>query len=135
MFSAETFSNTRLVMFGLTGLACLTYAISAMILSDPRPFAWWIPGGLGVMSGVVLWITGTLVGDENCDRAMDEGYDADSGRAQQIAFWVAIALYPLFSVLMIVDLVTLPVAFAAMGTLTGATFLLLFVWFDLRGRV
>ncbi|WP_224826719.1 hypothetical protein [Cognatishimia sp. MH4019] len=135
MLSAETFSNTRIIMFGLTGLACLLYAIMALLTGNPEPFSAWIPGGLGVMSGVVLWATGAAVGDANTERAMDESYYADSGRAQQIAFWVAIFMYPAFSVPLSLDLIELPVVFASMGTLTGATFLLLFVWFDLRGRM
>ena len=87
------------------------------------------------MSGVVLWATGAVAGDANTERAMDESYYADCARAQQIAFWVAIFMYPAFSVPLALDLIDLAVVFPAMGTLTGATFLLLFVWFDLRGRM
>ena len=135
MLSAETFSNTRIFMFAMTGLACLIYAIMALMTGNPEPFSGWIPGGLGIMSGVVLWATGAVAGDANTERAMDEGYYADSARAQQIAFWVAIFMYPAFSVPLALDLIDLAVVFPAMGTLTGATFLLLFVWFDLRGRM
>ena len=52
-----------------------------------------------------------------------------------MAYWVALLLYPIFGLLLSFGWVAPGVAFAAMGTLTGAAFLLLFVWFDLRGRL
>ena len=135
MPGSELFAVTRVVMFGLTGLACLIYAGLALATGNPVPMPAWIPGGLGALSALILWITGSAIGDTASAQAMDEGYDADVTRAQQIGFWVAILLYPIFSVFLMMGFVDWPVAFAAMGTLTGATFLLLFVLFDLRGRL
>ena len=43
-------------------------------------------------------------------------------------------LYPIFGILMAMGAVALPTAFAAMGTLTGAAYLLLFTYYDAMGR-
>ena len=41
---------------------------------------------------------------------------------------------PVFGVLLAWGVVGYPVAFAIMGLVTASTYLLLIVWFDLRGR-
>jgi hypothetical protein len=43
-------------------------------------------------------------------------------------------LYPIFGVLMAMGAVALPTAFAAMGTLMGAAYLLLFTYYDAKGH-
>jgi len=43
-------------------------------------------------------------------------------------------LYPIFGILMTTGAVALRTAFAVMGTLTGAAYLLLFTYYDAQGR-
>ncbi len=75
-----------------------------------------------------------MANPRSASAATDEGYFADWGRAQRHAYWVAIALYPLFAVFMALDWVDYREAFAAMGTLTGGSVLAFFVAYDLKGR-
>ena len=58
----------------------------------------------------------------------------DKRRAEAHAFWIALMLYPIFGGLMAMGAVALHTAFAAMGTLTGAAYLLLFTYYDAMGR-
>ena len=58
----------------------------------------------------------------------------DERRAEAHAFWIALMLYPIFGVLIATGTVALPSAFAAMGTLTGAAYLLLFTYYGAMGR-
>lgn len=134
MFSEESFSIIRACVLGLTGLLCLTYAGLALLLGRPDPMPWWIPGAAGLASVVVVWGVALVAGHREAARASDEGYGADNGRAMQLAFWVALLLYPAFALPLHERWLAWPTAFAAMGTLTGATYLLLFAWFGLRLR-
>lgn len=65
--------------------------------------------------------------------AWDEGYAADARRAASIAFWFSVLLYPAFGLMLALDVIVWNLAFAAMGTLIGAFYLLLLAAFDLRG--
>ena len=58
----------------------------------------------------------------------------DKRRAEAHAFWIALMLYLILGVLMATGAVALPTAFAAMETLTGAVYLLLFTHYDAKGR-
>ena len=58
----------------------------------------------------------------------------DKRRAEAHAYWIELTLYPIFGILMTTGAVALPTAFAAMGTLTGAAYLLLFTYYDAMGR-
>ena len=55
-------------------------------------------------------------------------------RAETHAIWIAFMLYPIFGLLMNTGAVALPTAVAAMGTLKGAAYLLLFTYYDAMGR-
>jgi len=135
MLSSDNLSNIRVFVLGITGLTCLTYAVLALLLGRADPMPWWIPGIAGVGSALVISIAAFAAGKRNTQQAIDEGYFADTHKAQRLAFWIALFLYPLFGILLANDAVNFQVAFAAMGTLTGAAFLLLFVWFDIKGRL
>lgn len=135
MLSSEKLSDIRVAVLGLTGLICLVYACLALFFGDPDPMPFWIPGLAGLASAAIITIAARAAGRKNTRRAVDEGYFADSHMAQRMAYWVALLLYPIFGLLLSFGWVAPGVAFAAMGTLTGAAFLLLFVWFDLRGRL
>ena len=134
MFNSENISNIRMIVFGVTGVLCLAYAILALIIQDPAPFPFWIPGASGVMAALVLWGTSFAAGEKYAGMAWDESYAVDARRAASIAFWIGILLHPMFGVLLALGLVDWPVAFAVMGTLTPAAYLLLLVSFDRQGR-
>jgi apolipoprotein N-acyltransferase len=128
----QKFEGLRRVALGGTGLLCLIYAGGVLVTGRPDPMPFWIPGAAGVVALIV--ITLGLRMDRRNMSAMDEGYLADWGRAQRHAYWIALWLYPLFGVLLAAGVITFPAAFAAMGTLSGAAVLILFVIYDMRGR-
>ncbi len=134
MFSEDAFSMIRACMLGFAGLLCLTYATLALLLGRPDPMPWWIPGAAGLASAVIVWGAAIVAGHRVAARASDERFRADNGRAMQLAYWVALLLYPVFAVPLHERWLGWPTAFAAMGTLSGAAYLLLFAWFGLRLR-
>ena len=134
MLTTESFSNIRTFVLGTTGIICLVYACLALFHGRPDPIPFWIPGLSGFFSAIIIAIAAVIAGRKNTSRAIDEGYFADTYKAQRISYWIALFLYPAFGILLANDWVIWSVAFAAMGTLTGAAFLLLFVWFDFQGR-
>jgi hypothetical protein len=99
---------------------------------DPIPF--WIPGLLGALSAAVLMLSSMAAGSKQADMAWDEGYVSEARQAAVVAFWVNMALYPLFGVLMAGGLASTGVSLAAISTLTAATYLILTAWFGLRGQ-
>lgn len=134
MFSADSIANIRVAAFGLTGLCCIVYVLMALSMGRPDPMPFWVPGACGVLAAAVLMITSRAAGRKNATMAWDEGYAADARRAAGIAFWVALFMYPLFGALMSLGLIKPDVTFAVMGLLTGASYLFLLVWFDLKAR-
>jgi hypothetical protein len=132
--SSELFTNVRTIVLGLTGLVCLAYGVAALAMGTPQPFAFWLPGLFGVASGILITLAAMAAGRDNARRATDEGYVADRKQAESFGFWVAILLYPAFAVPLWQGWVSYPTAFAAMGTLTAAAYLLKFVWADVKGR-
>ena len=134
MFKSDTLANIRVAVFALTAGVCVVYAVLSLIMGRPDPMPWWIPWAFGIASGVILTLTSRMAGPKQAGMAWDEGYSADATRAAGTAFWVGIAMYPIFGVLLALGVVDYPIAFAVMGLLTGATYLSLIVWFDVRGR-
>jgi hypothetical protein len=134
MISTDTLSTFRRIMFTITGLTCLAYAGLALVQMRPDPFPFWIPGSLGLISAALIFALAAAAGHNTAQQVFDEGYIMDRLRAEAQAFWVALMLYPIFALLMAMGAVALPTAFAAMGTLTGAAYLLLFTYHDAAGR-
>ena len=134
MLTSDSLSTLRRIMFTITGLTCLAYAVLAILQMCPDPFPFWIPGSLGLISAALIFALASATGRKNAQQAFDEGYIMDKRRAEAHAFWIALMLYPIFGVLMAMGAVALPTAFAAMGTLTGAACLLLFTYYDAMGR-
>ena len=133
MISTDTLSTFRRIMFANTGLTCLAYAGLALVQMRPDPFPLWIPGILGLISAALIFALAAAAGRNTAQQAFDEGYIMDKRRAEAQAFWVALMLYPIFGLFMATGAVALPTAFAAMGTLTGAAYLLLFTYHDALG--
>ncbi|NDI03666.1 MAG: hypothetical protein EBY77_05840 [Rhodobacteraceae bacterium] len=133
MLTSDSLSSFRRIMFAITGLTCLAYAALALLQVRPDPFPFWIPGILGIISAALIFAL-AAVGRKNAKQAFVEGYIMDKRRAQAHAFWIAIIFLPIFGIFMATGTVALPTAFAAMGTLAGAAYLLLFTYYDAMGR-
>ena len=134
MLTSDSLFTFRRIMFAMTGLTCLAYAVLALLQMRPDPFSFWIPGILGLISTALIFALASAAGRKNAQHAFDKGYIMDKRRAEAHAFWAALMLYPIFGGLMAIGAVALPTAFAAMGTLTGAAYLLLFTYYDAMGR-
>ena len=133
MLISDSLSSFRRIMFAITGLTCLAYAALALLQVRPDPFPFWIPGILGIISAALIFAL-AAVGRKNAKQAFVEGYIMDKRRAQAHAFWIAIIFLPIFGIFMATGTVALPTAFAAMGTLAGAAYLLLFTYYAAMGR-
>ena len=134
MLTSQNLANLRASLFGVTGAICFLYAALALLNGRPDPMPFWIPAAFGIMSAVVIFIGAQLAGRDRAAQAFDEGYAADRQKAERYAFWIALMLYPLFALPLINGLINAPTAYAAMGTLTGGSYLVLAVWFEKRGQ-
>ena len=133
MLTSDSLSSFRRIMYAITGLTCLACAALALLQVRPDPFPFWIPGILGIISAALIFAL-AAVGRKNAKQAFVEGYIMDKRRAQAHAFWIAMIFFPIFGIFMATGTVALPTAFAAMGTLAGAAYLLLFTYYDAMGR-
>ena len=133
MLRSDSLSTFHRIMFAIMGLTCLACAVLALLQVRPDPFPFWIPGILGIISAALIFAL-AAVGRENAKQAFVEGYIMDKRRAQAHAFWIAMIFLPIFGIFMATGTVALPTAFAAMGTLAGAAYLLLFTYYDAMGR-
>lgn len=124
----------RGLILAATGLICALYSVMALITARPDPIPFWIPGFATALSFFLIWLATAAAGPQATEQAFDEGYLADERRAQSVGFWTAVALYPLFGLMLWLGWVSYAVTFAAMGTLMAAVYLLCVVWFDVRGR-
>jgi len=133
MLTSDSLSTFCRITFAIAGLTCLAYAALALLQVRPDPFPFWIPGILGIISAALIFAL-AAVGRKNAKQAFVEGYIMDKRRAQAHAFWIAMIFLPIFGIFMATGTVALPTAFAAMGTLAGAAYLLLFTYYDAMGR-
>jgi hypothetical protein len=128
MLTSDSLSTFCRITFAIAGLTCLAYAVLALLQVRPDPFPFWFPGILVIISATLIFALAAAVGRKNAQQAFDEGYIMDKRRAEAHAFWIALMLHPIFGILMATGTVALPTAFAAMGTLAGAAYLLLFTY-------
>lgn len=135
MLTTTSLSIIRMSLLGLAGLVSLTYAALAIILQTPAPMPFWIPGTIGVLAALGIALSMLMAGKARAEQAVDEAYVHDNLRSFRFSYWFALALYPAFAGPLMLELVSWHVAYAAMGTLTAAGYLLSFVWFDLKGRL
>ena len=133
MLRSDSLSTFHRIMFAIMGLTCLACAVLALLQVRPDPFPFWIPGILGIISAALIFAL-AAVGRKNAKQAFVEGYIMDKRRAQAHAFWIAMIFLPIFGIFMATGTVALPTAFAAMGTLAGAAYLLPFTYYDAMGR-
>ncbi len=125
---------TRSLSMALAGVICALYAILVVVQGRPDPLPFWIPSVVGVAAALAIWASVGASRPKVVNAAFDEGYRADSVLAERMGFWVAIALHPIFGAQLYMDWISWPSAFAAMGTLTAATYLLGSAILDFRGR-
>ena len=121
-------------MCAITGLTCLAYALLALLQMRPDPFLFWVPSILELISTAPIFALASAAGRKSAQQAFDEGYIMDKRRAEAHAFWIALMLHPIFGVLIAMGTVAMPTAFSAMGTLTGAAYLLLFTYYYAMGN-
>ncbi|MEE9314221.1 MAG: hypothetical protein V3V02_06205 [Rhizobiaceae bacterium] len=126
--SPEQISHIRTATMGFTGIICLAYASLVVITGQPQPMSPWIPGVAGVLTSIVIFGSFMAAGSKNAVMATDELYASQQSKAAQIGYWVALAMYPIFGLLIMQDLLSLSLAFPIMATLTGAAYLLPFAY-------
>ena len=134
MLASDSLSTFHRIMFAITGLTCLAYAVLTLLQMRPDPVPFWIPGNLGLISAALIFALASAAGRKSAQQAFDVGYIMDKRRAEAHAFLIALMMYPILGILMTTGAVALPTAFTAMGTLTGAAYLLLFTYYDAMGR-
>ena len=120
----DSLTRIRTVTMGATGAVCLLYAGMVAVTGEPKPMPAWIPGLFGVATVIVVLLSCLAAGKETARQAHDELYCAQDHLAQRIAYWIALALYPLAGLLIAQDLLSIGLALPIMGTLTGAAYLI-----------
>lgn len=79
-----------------------------------------------------MWVSSAVADGRAAGIAHDELFWVEWGHAVKFSYWFAIAMYPLFGILMALDLVSISTSLAAMGTASGAAPLLTFCLITLR---
>ena len=80
MLTSDSLSTFRRIMFAITGLTCLAYAVLALLQMRPDPFPFWIPGILGLISAALIFALAAAAGRKNAQQAFDESYIMDKTR-------------------------------------------------------
>lgn len=131
---SERISTVRSALLGLTGLACVLYALGVLLTGRVNPVPWYVPGALGLFSALAITVTALLSGRRAAEAATDELYRLVRDRAARQAYWLSMVLFVALAVAARAGLVGWEQGFVVLGCLMGASFLLLFVWHDLRMR-
>jgi len=131
--NADFLSKLRIAVLGSAGLICLAYAVLSVTWNTPQPFSPWLPGAAGVAAGATMWLCASYAGKRAAGAAYDELYQLEWGQALKISYWIAIALYPIFAIVLNFSELSGSTIFAAMGTATGAAPMLVYCIINLRG--
>lgn len=132
--SAEFMATVRVVALGVVGLACVGYTGLALMADRPDPVGWYWPATAGLLAGLVITFAALVAGPRQARAATDELYRAVNHRAQRQAYWLSMALFVVLAVAAAQGWIGHRTAMAVLGCLMGASYLLLFVWHDLRTR-
>ena len=132
MLQDTDISKVRIILLELTGLSCLLYAILAVTQNTPQPIWWFVPTAMGVFAGIGIFVAFAMADPASRRMATDEMYTLITHRAQQHAYWLFLGLYPAFAVIIMTTGFEWNMAFAAMGTFTGAAYLLLLTFYEWR---
>ena len=131
--SGEGLVKLRGWLMGFAGVVCLAYAVLALLTGRPNPMPQFIPGLAGVAAAVAIYLAFWQAGSASRRVASDEMFKMEMNMAVRVGFWVGVFLYPAFAPLLIAGWTKFEVAFAAMGTLMAASYLLTFAVTTLRG--
>ena len=131
---SERIAAVRTALLGLTGLACVAYALAVIVTGQPNPVPWYLPGALGAMSALAIAAVALVSGRAAAEAATDELYRLVRDRAARGAYWLSMALFVAVVLAARFGLIGWREGFVVLGCLMGAAFLLLFVWHDLRLR-
>ena len=70
MLTSDSLSTFRRIMFAITGLTCLAYAVLALFQMRPDPFPFWIPGILGLISAALIFALASAAGRKMQNRLL-----------------------------------------------------------------
>jgi uncharacterized membrane protein YkvI len=133
--TATSIAFIRNVCFSLLGLVLLSYAIAVLFTGQPDPVASYIPGLAGIIVAIIVTVISRSGHAKAAAIAWDELTRKEWSHALVAGYWVAIGLYPIFGVLLYLEMVVFSQSFAAMGTLSGAAPFLVFSRSWLKGRI
>ncbi|WGI20889.1 hypothetical protein [Amylibacter sp. IMCC11727] len=131
--NGEGLVRLRGILMGFAGVVCLAYGVLAVVMGRPDPMPQYIPGVAGIAAMVAIYLAFWQAGSDSRKAASDEMFVAEMNGAVKVGFWVGIFMYPAFAPFLIAGWTTFDVAFAAMGTLMAAAYLLTFAVSTLRG--
>jgi hypothetical protein len=126
VLNTENLSRLRAAVLGLTGVCCLVYAGLVLATGRPDPVYAFLPATFGILAAIIVTIAFVLARPNQVSGAKDELFRVENARALAFGYWVAVLLYPVFALVLAFGWLSYPAAFAAMGTLTGAAYLLPF---------
>jgi len=130
--SVEQLSRLRFVVFLSAGLIICGYGVLPLILVRPDLIWPWITIVAGVGAGALIYLSAVRYGEEVAGVSFDELFDLEWQRVVSWSYWIAIAMYPFFTVPLATGMLNSQTAFAAMGTLPGGAPLLLYCFITLR---
>jgi len=87
---------------------------------------------MGVFAGNSTIVAFAMVDPASRRMVTGEIYTLFTHRAQRHAYWLSFGLYSSFAVIIMTTGLECNTAFAAMGTLTGAAYLLLLTFYEWR---
>ncbi len=131
--NAEGLVRVRGVLMGFAGLVCLAYGGLAIVTGRPDPMPAFIPGVAGIAASIAIYLAFWQAGAASRKAASDEMFAMEMNGAVKVGFWFGICMFPAFAPFLIWELTTFEVAFAAIGTLMAAAYLLTFAVSTLRG--
>lgn len=134
MTRSEQIARLRSVMLGITGLASLFYALLALIENRPDPIAWWIPLAIALMAALIIAASFAIAGPKSANSASDELHRAINATAQRHAYWACLLLFVVIALAASRGLIGPITGYAVLGTSMGASYLLLFVFYEWRMR-
>ena len=130
--TVDQLSRLRFYAFLISGTIVAGYGVLAIVLSKPNPVWPWIPTVASLIAIAIIQISARRSGKKVSSASFDELFDVEWRRAVSLSYWIAIAMYPIFAVLLVTQTVGHWTAFAAMGTLSGGAPLLLYCFITAR---
>ncbi len=131
--TVEIVQTIRRGVFLMIGLVCVGYAAMYLAIGVPGFLNPFVPGVVGLLGAAILWGACLASGHSVSEAVFDELSRAEWGQALRLGYWFAVAMYPVFGLLLWLGLVDPVQTFAVMGTLTGGVPLLYYAWLDGRG--